>query len=185
MNSIEVQRARPGSPYTPIDEAGGMMRRASQVKDRLSRVMAGAAILGFVLTAGSSARSDESTAASRPLRVVVHVNFADDGRQGGGLKNVENILKAADAAGVGTAAGLEIEVVCHADGINLLEKSATKHAASIEALLKKGVRFAACENTMRQRSIQREDLLPGVTTVPSGAFEVVRRQHEGYSYFKP
>jgi uncharacterized protein len=38
---------------------------------------------------------------------------------------------------------------------------------------------------MRLRSIRPADLLPGVGTVPSGAYTVVRRQQEGYSYFKP
>lgn len=28
-------------------------------------------------------------------------------------------------------------------------------------------------------------LLAGVTPVPSGAVEVLRKQHEGYAYFKP
>ncbi len=141
--------------------------------------------LAFIMLAGTAAtlraRGSESLGSEKPLKVVVHVNFADVGRQGHGLKNVENILKAADA--VGTAC--EVEVVCHSDGIVLLEKTKTTHAGLVESLQKKGVRFAACENTMRQRSIRPEDLLPTVTTVPSGAFEVVRRQQDGYSYFKP
>jgi intracellular sulfur oxidation DsrE/DsrF family protein len=142
--------------------------------------MAGAIVAGLLAVAWNApARSDE--AGTRTVRVVVHVNFADAARQGHGLKNVENMMKAAGEAGV----PIEVEVVCHADGITLVEKARTAHASAVAALVKKGVRFAACENTMRQRSIRRDDLLPGLTTVPSGAFEVVRRQHEGYSYFKP
>ena len=53
------------------------------------------------------------------------------------------------------------------------------------ALADQGVRFVACQNTMRERSLQAGDLLPGVGTVPSGAYEVVRRQQVGYAYFKP
>ena len=48
-----------------------------------------------------------------------------------------------------------------------------------------GVRFAACENTMRDKSIPKEGLLPGVVTVPSGAVEIVRKQQNGYGYFRP
>ena len=36
-----------------------------------------------------------------------------------------------------------------------------------------------------RRSIRPEGLLPLVTTVPSGAFEIVRRRQDGFSYFKP
>jgi intracellular sulfur oxidation DsrE/DsrF family protein len=112
------------------------------------------------------------------LKVVVHINFAETGRQGHGLKNVANILK--------EAPDTRVEVVCHGAGIGLVEKARTEHAEAVEALLKKGVRFVACENTMRQKSIRQEDLLPGVGTVPSGAAEVVRKQQkDGFAYFKP
>ncbi len=114
---------------------------------------------------------------SAPLKVVVHVNFSDSDQQGHGLKNVMNILK--------DAPDTQVEVVCHALGIGLVVKEQSKHAETVEALRKRGVRFVACENTMRDRSIRKEDLLPGVGTVPSGALEVVRKQQQGYSYFKP
>ncbi len=120
----------------------------------------------------AESRADDS------LKVVVHVNIPESGTQGAGLKNVANILK--------EAPDTEVEVVCHGAGIGLVEKARTDHAEAVEALIKKGVRFVACENTMRQKSIRKEDLLPGVGTVPSGAVEVVRKQRrEGYAYFKP
>ena len=113
-----------------------------------------------------------------PLKVVVHVNFPESGVQGAGLKNVTNILK--------EAPDTQIEVVCHGAGIGLVEKARTDHAEAVEALLKLGVKFVACENTMRLKSIKKEDLMPGVGTVPSGAVEVIRKQQkDGYAYFKP
>ena len=113
-----------------------------------------------------------------PMKVVVHVNFPESGTQGAGLKNVANILK--------EAPDTMVEVVCHGAGIGLVEKTRTDHAEAVESLIKKGVRFVACENTMRQKSIKKEDLLPGVGTVPSGAVEVVRKQQrDGFAYFKP
>jgi uncharacterized protein len=112
------------------------------------------------------------------LKVVVHVNVPESGVQGAGLKNVTNVLK--------EAPDTQVEVVCHGAGIGLVEKARTDHAEAVEALLGKGVKFVACENTMRLRSIKKEDLLPGVGTVPLGAVEVVRKQQkDGYAYFKP
>jgi intracellular sulfur oxidation DsrE/DsrF family protein len=139
-------------------------------------------ILGVALAAGLSPRLGENRAASeekpKMLRVVVHINFGDADQQGHGLRNVENILKAAKGEAT-------VEVVCHGAGLSLLVEKQTKHAEQIGKLLKQGVQFAACENTMREKSISKDDLLPGVTPVPSGAAEVVRKQQEGYSYFKP
>lgn len=113
-----------------------------------------------------------------PLKVVVHINVPEPGTQGAGLKNITNILKEAPDS--------QLEVVCHGAGIGLIEKARTDHAQVIEVLMKAGVKFVACENTMRQKSIREEDILPGVGTVPSGAVEVIRKQQrDGYAYFKP
>jgi len=123
----------------------------------------------------SPAYSDDP---SGPLKVVVHINFPESGRQGHGLKNVTNVLKEAPDA--------QVEVVCHGAGIGLVEKTRTEHAEIVQGLIKKGVKFVACENTMRQKTIRKEDLLPGVGTVPSGAVEVIRKQQQdGFAYFKP
>jgi intracellular sulfur oxidation DsrE/DsrF family protein len=122
-----------------------------------------------------------SAQAERPLRVVVHINFAKATDEKLALSNVENILKAAVEDGLKA----EVEIVCHGDGIRLVEKARTESAVEVAGLINQGVRFVACLNTMRQRTLGQGDLLPGVGTVPSGAYEIVRKQQEGYSYFKP
>jgi len=134
--------------------------------------------IGVALAMAATLLDNTSRAADGPLKVVVHINFPESGTQGAGLRSVGNILKEEPDA--------RIEVVCHAAGIGLVEKSRSDHTEAVETLIKKGVKFVACENTMRQKSIKKEDLLPGVGTVPSGALEVVRKQHrDGFSYFKP
>ena len=111
------------------------------------------------------------------LKAVIHVNFDDAERQHSALGNLENILKEDPNA--------QLEVVCHGAGINLVQKSKGKHAEQVQSLMKQGVRFGACENTMRKKDISKDDLLAGVSTVPSGAAEVIRKQQQGYSYFRP
>jgi intracellular sulfur oxidation DsrE/DsrF family protein len=130
-----------------------------------------AAALG--LGAAAPARADD------PLTVVVHVNFPDGGRQGHGLKNIENVLRETGDAGA------KVVVVCHGGGIGLVEKARSDHVEQVAALIGRGVSFVACRNTMKQKSIAPEDLIPGVQTVTSGALEVIRKQHEGYAYFRP
>lgn len=110
------------------------------------------------------------------LKAVFHVNFGDAERQKHGLNNIENILK--------EAADSQIEVVCHGEGITLVEKK-SKLADSVQSLAKKGIRFVACENTMKKKSLGKDDLVAGTTTVPSGAVEVIRKQGEGFAYFRP
>lgn len=127
---------------------------------------------------GESGHRAKASEGGKPmLKAVVHVNFTDSERQKHGLKNVANILK--------EEKGAEIEVVCHGGGIGLVVKDKSEHTDEVARLFKEGVRFAACENTLRDRSIPKENLLPGVTTVPSGAVEVIRKQQDGYGYFRP
>jgi uncharacterized protein len=142
----------------------------------------GAVLAGLAaIVAALPARGVGSAQADATLKVVVHVNFPTVTHTRAGLKNVANMLKTAGDEGLKA----DIEVVCHGDGIRLVEKARTELAAEVAALADQGVRFVACQNTMRERSLQAGDLLPGVATVPSGAYEIVRRQQVGYAYFKP
>jgi intracellular sulfur oxidation DsrE/DsrF family protein len=113
-----------------------------------------------------------------PLKVVVHLNYGDTERQGHTLKNLTNVLK--------DAPDTIIEVVCHGGGIELAVASKSAHAESIAALTRQGVRFVACENTMKQKMIAPGDLLPNVATVPSGTVELIKKQQrEGFAYLRP
>lgn len=111
------------------------------------------------------------------VKAVVHINFKDADRHEHALNNVENILK--------EAGDTEVVVVCHGEGLALLSKKQSGQAELVQSLMKKGVHFEACENTMRKKSLAKEDLLEGIKTVPSGAVEIIRKQSEGFSYFKP
>lgn len=94
------------------------------------------------------------------------------------LNNVENLQKAFGREHT------EVEVVAHGKGLALLKKTNTALAPRIAALAKGGVRFAACQNTMRRQGLTKEDLLPDAVTVDSGVAEVVRKQEAGWSYLK-
>lgn len=139
-------------------------------------LLVGLAGIGFQAVHRAEGQSAPVDSAKVP-KVVIHINFADADQQKGGLRNITNILKAADDA--------VVEVVCHGPGISLVVDGQTKYAEEVAKLLGQGVQFVACENTMHEKSIPREKLLPDVGTVPSGAVEVIRRQQRGFAYFKP
>jgi intracellular sulfur oxidation DsrE/DsrF family protein len=80
--------------------------------------------------------------------------------------------------------GVEIEVVCHSNGISLLMKDKAKFTNEIQALKEKGVVFDACQNTMRERNLNPEDIIPIADFVPSGLIEIIKKQEAGWSYIK-
>lgn len=145
---------------------------------RLPLAMTAVLLLG-TCSVRAADRDDPPVSSTGPLKIVVHVNFPDYGRHLQGLRNVENILRE-----VGDR-GAVVEVVCHGGGIGLVEKARSDCMEQVASLSKRGVRFVACRNTMRQKSILPQDLIPGVEIVPSGALEVVRKQQDGFAYFKP
>lgn len=138
------------------------------------------AMAAVVLIAGGITSADDhakQAAEVTMLKAIVHINFGDASRQEAGLKNIENTLKEADDT--------IIEVVCHGEGLSLLTAKEAKHAELVQSLMKHGVQFAACENTMRKKCVKKGDLLEGSATIPSGALEVIRKQSQGYGYFRP
>ena len=77
----------------------------------------------------------------------------------------------------------EVEVVAYGGGIDLLKKGAPV-ASELAENQKLGVHFVACQNAMKMHHIAAADLLPGVTSVPSGVVELVQKQEAGWSYVK-
>jgi len=78
----------------------------------------------------------------------------------------------------------KIEVVVYNNGIDYLMISKSKYIETIKELNTKGVVFLVCENTMAQRKITKEELLPEANTVPAGIAEIVEKQEKGWSYIK-
>lgn len=94
------------------------------------------------------------------------------------LNNIENLQKAFGKENT------EVTVVSHVKGLGLLLNTNTLLKDRIETIARTGVRFVACENTMRRQKVTKEDLLPIATTVDSGVAEVIRKQEAGWSYIK-
>ncbi len=92
------------------------------------------------------------------------------------VRQIGNLLAAAPNS--------KIEVVCHASGINMLMTLQTKVHPKIVELKMKGVEFIACENTMLEKKITREEIIPEAGYVKAGVLEIVRKQEQGWSYIR-
>ena len=110
-------------------------------------------------------------------KVVVQLNTSDTLVWHGALKNISNLQT---ALGPNT----QIELVAHGAGISILVDGKTTQKAKITELAASGVLFKACENTIRERKIDRATILQQAGTVPSGVAEVVLKQEAGWAYLK-
>ena len=55
----------------------------------------------------------------------------------------------------------------------------------LQALKAQGVLLSQCLNTMKERSISKEDLFPFISYVPTGNGELIIRQAQGWSLVHP
>lgn len=78
----------------------------------------------------------------------------------------------------------EVEVVIHGNGLGLLLKKSNYQQAKMAKQSSEGVKFLACENTMKRKKVNKSDLYEFVGTVPAGLAEIIRKQQEGWSYVK-
>jgi intracellular sulfur oxidation DsrE/DsrF family protein len=116
--------------------------------------------------------------AHRRMRVVVQVSEADPARWNLALNNVMNLQ---DELG---ADKVTVEIVAYGPGIGMLKFDAATNSRVSEAV-KRGIAVQACENTMRNQTLARADMHPGIGYVPAGVVQIVRRQQEGWAYLRP
>ncbi|WP_266079049.1 DsrE family protein [Haladaptatus caseinilyticus] len=77
-----------------------------------------------------------------------------------------------------------VELVANGQGIRLVTKDSTV-AEKVKSLVKQGVRFKACRNSMDAFNFSKTDLLKGVETVPAGVGELTKLQaRKEYAYIK-
>jgi intracellular sulfur oxidation DsrE/DsrF family protein len=117
------------------------------------------------------------SASAQSHKVVVQLNTSDTLVWQGALKNISNLQTALGSS-------TQIELVAHGSGISILVDGKTTQKTKIAELAATGVLFKACENTIRERKIDRTTILPQVGTVPSGVAEVVLKQEAGWAYLK-
>ena len=133
-----------------------------------------AALVAFGLS-GTPAHAADAAAAKE--QAIFAVTDADPQKWAFTLGNIGNAL---DGLGADHA---EIELVVYGPAIAMLKKDSPV-ADKVAAALARGVRVAACQNSMRGFKIEQADLVPGVTPVPAGVVELIRREHAGYAYVR-
>lgn len=130
----------------------------------------------FIAITSMQAQEEAPVVDKKKHKIVIQLTSADTNVHKAVVRQIGNILEAAPNS--------KVEVVCHSAGISLLQTAQTKQAAKITELKNKGVDFRACQNTMRERKIKREELLPESGMVPSGVMEVVKKQEKGWAYLR-
>ena len=134
-----------------------------------------AAFLALCLASGC-ATLDHAPGANN--RVVIQVSDNDPAKWNLALNNARNLQSDLGAANV------QIEIVAYGPGLNMV-KSGSAVASRIDESVLGGMNIVACENTMANTRITKEQILPGVNYVGAGVVQIMRRQQQGWSYLRP
>ena len=130
-------------------------------------LFAGATLGGLAHAAGFAAKE----------QAIFAVSDADPQKWNLTLGNIANAID-----GIGADAA-DIELVVYGPGIWMLKKDSPV-ADKIADAVKHGVHVVACQHSMNGAHLVAADLPAGVTVVPSGVVELIRRQHAGYAYVR-
>ena len=118
------------------------------------------------------------SAGAKRQGIVIQVSDNDPAKWNLALNNAKNLQ---DDVG---AANVEIEIVAYGPGIGML-KLESPTGSRIADAAKAGVRISACENTMLAQKLTKDDMLAGISYVPAGVTEIMKKQHEGWAYLRP
>ncbi|MFC5524000.1 DsrE family protein [Polaromonas jejuensis] len=140
-------------------------------------VQAGATTAFATFLIASNAQSTGATGTKRQ-GIVIQVSDNDPAKWNLALNNAKNLQ---DDVG---AANVDIEIVAYGPGIGML-KLESPAGARIADAMKANVKVLACENTMRGQKLTKDDMLPGISYVPAGVTEIMKKQGEGWAYLRP
>jgi intracellular sulfur oxidation DsrE/DsrF family protein len=111
-------------------------------------------------------------------KVVFQVSDAEPAKWNLALNNARNVQQDLGQDKV------VIEIVAYGPGIGMLKMDSVVGPRIAEAL-GSGVSVVACENTMKNQKLARDDMLPKIGFVEAGVVQLMKRQQEGYAYIRP
>ena len=78
----------------------------------------------------------------------------------------------------------KIEIVCHGPGLDMLVIGKSKVADKIKENIVRGVVFNACEFSMKEKNVDKSQIIPEITYVSAGILAIVTRVEQGSIYIK-
>jgi hypothetical protein len=131
-------------------------------------------LLGVILLQALPVRAQDT--APRQHRIVMQLVSGDTLVHKGLMRQLRNMLEAAPT--------MQLEVVCHGPGMDLLMTDRSIATAKVDEFIGKGIVFLACENTVKERKLDAALIHPKAGSVKAGIIHIVERQEDGWSYIK-
>ncbi len=112
----------------------------------------------------------------RQHRIIMQLTSGDTLVHKNLMKQFKNMKEAAPT--------MQLEVVCHGPGMDLLMSDRSIVQAKVKEFAAQGIVFLACDNTIRERNLDPAKVLSEAGHVKAGIIHIVERQEDGWSYIK-
>ncbi|MFY9317865.1 MAG: DsrE family protein [Burkholderiales bacterium] len=123
-------------------------------------------------------QSAKKTQEAKRYKVVLQVSDADPAKWNLALNNARNVQ---DDLG---KANVDIEIVAYGPGLGMF-KADSKVADRLAQAIDNNIGLMACENTMRNTKVTKDDMYAGLHYVDAGVVHLMKRQREGWAYIRP
>ncbi len=130
-----------------------------------------------IFTTNTASAQKNKTSQIKKHRIIMQLTSADEKAHKSLTKQLNNLKD-------GWGDTVAIEVVCHGPGIDFLTTDKTKFADEIYKLKTRGIIFVVCENSLKEREVPKEAILPDMQYVKMGIGEIVIKQEQGWIYIK-
>lgn len=135
-----------------------------------------------VTTSFAQTKPQDFTGAKATLKnykALYILNSGDEKKMTGTLRNMKNALDDPRLKGK-----LELELIVFGDGVAVYDKNGI-FEKTLKELQARGVLLAQCENTLRERHIDKSTLFDFISFVPSGNGEIIIREQQGWAVVHP
>ena len=111
--------------------------------------------------------------------VIFHIDAGGEGTIKKTLNNIENLMNDPRLKGK-----VNVELLANSKGFAVYVKN-NGFEEKLKHLQKEGVILSQCSNTLKELKIDRNNLYPFISMVPSGMGEITIRESEGWAYIHP
>jgi intracellular sulfur oxidation DsrE/DsrF family protein len=111
-------------------------------------------------------------------KVVLQVSDNDPAKWNLALNNARNIQHDLGKDNV------DVEIVAYGPGLGML-KMESKVADRLAQALDNNIGLLACENTMRNAKVGKNEMYGGIGYVDAGVVHIMKREREGWAYIRP
>ncbi|MFD1631404.1 DsrE family protein [Pseudopedobacter beijingensis] len=120
-------------------------------------------------------------ATEKHYNVVYQLNSGEQKKIEGTLKNIGNALNDPRLKGK-----VSIELVVHSGGVEVFKQTNSNlYKDKLLSLQKQGVLLVMCENTLKERNVQKKELMPFISYTPSANGELIILQQQGWGIIHP